>query len=732
MFHRLSIKTIIYYIIISTFLLGFLTAFSLFMLRLATNEKTEMQEKRYISYLLADELRQSSDDLTRLARTYVVTAEPKYEQEYWTVLDIRNGKKPRPEKYHQIYWDFMAVSDTKPRPDGESIPLQELMKKNGFTDEEFALLKKAEANSNGLVKLETIAMNAVKGLFDDGTGNFTKKGEPDLVLARTLMHSPQYHQYKAQIMQPVNDFFEMMEKRTALAVESAVEKTTLYLNITMLSIVLLILNFLFSIHVLSKKISNPLKQLLEISQQIIAGKFNFDVKVSEENDEITLVMLSMQKMQTILKESILEISRVMAAVAKGDMSQRVNIHMIGEFDTLKNNINFSVNRVEETLNEISDVMTALSKGDFSKRVSSKIEGRFKQAVDDSMIVIEKVLHDINLAMFALANGDLSKRVNVEAQGDLNKLKNSVNNSMEMIEAVTNDLNHTIGDLAKGNLKQINHNQHYHGVFNQLVHNAGTAIVSLRTLIQRVFDTSAAISTVSSEINQGNNDLAARTSRQVADIEETANNVQNVSQIAQENAIQARKANEQVTLSKSVAVRGDHVIQEVMSMMGGIHLSAQKISEIISILDNITFQTNILALNAAVEAARAGEQGKSFAVVANEVRMLANHSTSASKDIRVLIENTVEQVQEGSQLVSKAGNTMQEIMHAVQEITDVMQFIRVSSDDQAQKIEEVKRVLEQLNQMTQQNAALVEEIAASSDALNGQTTQLNTAIQIFAL
>ncbi len=732
MFHRLSIKTIIYYIIISTFLLGFLTAFSLFMLRLATNEKTEMQEKRYISYLLADELRQSSDDLTRLARTYVVTAEPKYEQEYWTVLDIRNGKKPRPEKYHQIYWDFMAVSDTKPRPDGESIPLQELMKKNGFTDEEFALLKKAEANSNGLVKLETIAMNAVKGLFDDGTGNFTKKGEPDLVLARTLMHSPQYHQYKAQIMQPVNDFFEMMEKRTALAVESAVEKTTLYLNITMLSIVLLILNFLFSIHVLSKKISNPLKQLLEISQQIIAGKFNFDVKVSEENDEITLVMLSMQKMQTILKESILEISRVMAAVAKGDMSQRVNIHMIGEFDTLKNNINFSVNRVEETLNEISDVMTALSKGDFSKRVSSKIEGRFKQAVDDSMIVIEKVLHDINLAMFALANGDLSKRVNVEAQGDLNKLKNSVNNSMGMIEAVTNDLNHTIGDLAKGNLKQINHNQHYHGVFNQLVHNAGTAIVSLRTLIQRVFDTSAAISTVSSEINQGNNDLAARTSRQVADIEETANNVQNVSQIAQENAIQARKANEQVTLSKSVAVRGDHVIQEVMSMMGGIHLSAQKISEIISILDNITFQTNILALNAAVEAARAGEQGKSFAVVANEVRMLANHSTSASKDIRVLIENTVEQVQEGSQLVSKAGNTMQEIMHAVQEITDVMQFIRVSSDDQAQKIEEVKRVLEQLNQMTQQNAALVEEIAASSDALNGQTTQLNTAIQIFAL
>lgn len=732
MFHHFSIRKIIYYILITTLIFGATTATSLFMLKLANNEKTEMQENRYMSYLLADELRQSSDDLTRLARTYVVTSNPKYEQEYWAVLDIRNGKKPRPQKYHQIYWDFMAVSDTKPRPDGESIALQALMKKHGFTEAEFALLKQAEANSNGLVKIETVAMNAVKGLFDDGAGNFTKKGEPDLVLARNLMHSEQYHQYKAQIMQPVNQFFELMEQRTANAVAQSVAKTDLYLNITILSLVLLIVNFIFSIYVLYNKISNPLKQLLSISEQITLGNFNFEVAVSTEKDEITIVMLSIQKMQTILRESIFEISRVMAAVAKGDMSQRVNVKMDGEFNTLKNNINFSVNRVEETLNEISDVMTALRQGDFSKRVSSKIEGRFKEAVDNSMLFMEQIINDINQAMFSLANGDLSKRVNLEAKGDLNKLKTSINTSMQMIEEIINDLNQTIGALAKGDLRQTNQHKTYHGVFNDLMQNAGKAILSLRTLIQRVLETSSVITTVSSEINQGNNDLALRTAKQVSGIEETASNVQNFSQTAQENALQARKANEHVSLSKTVASRGEAVITEVMTMMGDIHQSAKKISEIIGILDNITFQTNILALNAAVEAARAGEQGKSFAVVANEVRMLANHSTSASKDIRVLIGSTVEQVQQGSHLVSKAGDTMQEIMHSVQEVTTMMQFISASSEEQAIQIEDVKRVLEQLNQMTQQNAALVEEISASSASLNSQTTDLDRAIQIFAI
>lgn len=187
----------------------------------AAQDVRKSHAARYDSYLLADELRQSSDDLTRLARTYVVTGDAKYEQQYWDVLAIRNGEKPRPQDYNRIYWDFMAVDGVKPRPDGTAVPLQKLMEQAGFTSDEFAKLKQAQANSDGLVKLETIAMNAVKGRFDDGKGNFTVQKDPDFELARKLMHSPEYHKYKADIMRPIDEFFVLLDRRTQGAVDLA-------------------------------------------------------------------------------------------------------------------------------------------------------------------------------------------------------------------------------------------------------------------------------------------------------------------------------------------------------------------------------------------------------------------------------------------------------------------------------------------------------------------------------
>ncbi|MBF6037313.1 methyl-accepting chemotaxis protein [Pseudomonas sp. P154a] len=184
-------------------------------LKQAAQEAREISERRYQSYLLADELRQSSDDLTRLGRTYVVTTNPEYEREYLKILDIRNGKAPRPKEYHRIYWDFVAAGNETPRPDGEAVALETLMKQDGFTDREFAKLKEAQANSDSLVQLEVKAMNAVKGKFVDAQGQYTVNGEPDLALARKLVHSEQYHAFKAQIMKPVDEFFELMEQRTS-------------------------------------------------------------------------------------------------------------------------------------------------------------------------------------------------------------------------------------------------------------------------------------------------------------------------------------------------------------------------------------------------------------------------------------------------------------------------------------------------------------------------------------
>ncbi|MCP4352689.1 MAG: methyl-accepting chemotaxis protein [Desulfobacterales bacterium] len=201
----------------------------------------EKQEQRYQSYLLADQLRQSSDDLTRLGRTYVVTGDDKYEKMYWHVLAIRNGKKSRPENYDRIYWDLVLTYGHNPRPDGVAEALQKLMEKAGFTEKEFDLLKESENNSNNLVTTETIAMNAIKGLYDDGKGNYVKEGEPDPEMAIRIMHDKQYHKDKASIMKPVDEFSELLDNRTKNTVEQYVKKGGRLLIAIQLTALLLII-----------------------------------------------------------------------------------------------------------------------------------------------------------------------------------------------------------------------------------------------------------------------------------------------------------------------------------------------------------------------------------------------------------------------------------------------------------------------------------------------------------
>ena len=230
-----------------TFVLVLLVATAL-LLKQSADELRQAELQRYNSYLLADELRQSSDDLTRLARTYVLTGDAKYEQQYWDVLAIRNGKKARPQAYQRIYWDFKAVSDSSPRPDEGQVSLQALMQRAGFTDSEFARLKEAQANSDDLVKSETIAMNAMKGRFADISGQFTRQGAPDLKLAADLLHNASYHQYKAKIMRPVDDFFVLLDQRTAGQVSAAEEQKQFYLHMLLGLICLSGLGLLVVLH----------------------------------------------------------------------------------------------------------------------------------------------------------------------------------------------------------------------------------------------------------------------------------------------------------------------------------------------------------------------------------------------------------------------------------------------------------------------------------------------------
>ncbi|OZI74677.1 methyl-accepting chemotaxis protein [Bordetella genomosp. 12] len=233
-----------------------------------------------------------------------------------------------------------------------------------------------------------------------------------------------------------------------------------------------------------------------------------------------------------------------------------------------------------------------------------------------------------------------------------------------------------------------------------------------------------------EISAGNTDLSSRTEEQAASLEETAASMEELASTVRQNADNARQANQLAARASDVAERGGSAVSEVVQTMQGISASSRKISEIVSVIDGIAFQTNILALNAAVEAARAGEQGKGFAVVAGEVRSLAQRSAQAAKEIKGLIEDSVGKVSAGSQQVERAGATMQEIVASVKRVTDIMGEISAASQEQSSGIEQVNRAITQMDEVTQQNAALVEQAAAAAGSLQEQARYLSEAVAVF--
>ncbi|WP_371438841.1 methyl-accepting chemotaxis protein [Polaromonas sp.] len=301
-------------------------------------------------------------------------------------------------------------------------------------------------------------------------------------------------------------------------------------------------------------------------------------------------------------------------------------------------------------------------------------------------IISRPLSEAVKVAETVAAGDLSSRIEVSSKDETGQL-------MQALKAMNDSLSKVVGEVRHGT------------------------------------DT---IATASSQIASGNQDLSSRTEEQASSLEETAASMEELTSTVKQNADNARQANQLAVSASSVAVRGGSVVAEVVDTMGAINASSRKIVDIIGVIDGIAFQTNILALNAAVEAARAGEQGRGFAVVAAEVRNLAQRSAAAAKEIKVLIDDSVEKVEAGGKQVSEAGKTMDEIVDSVKRVTDIMAEITAASQEQTSGIEQINQAITQMDQVTQQNAALVEEAAAAAASLQEQASGLSQAVSVFRL
>ena len=256
--------------------------------------------------------------------------------------------------------------------------------------------------------------------------------------------------------------------------------------------------------------------------------------------------------------------------------------------------------------------------------------------------------------------------------------------------------------------------------------------SLKDIVGQVRHGTETIGTASREIAAGNIDLSSRTEMQASSLEKTASAMEQLTSTVKQNADNAREANLLAATASEVARKGGDVVAQVVETMGSINTSANKIVDIIGVIDGIAFQTNILALNAAVEAARAGEQGRGFAVVAAEVRNLAQRSAAAAKEIKTLIGDSVEKVERGSKLVGQAGVTMDEVVASVKRVTDIMSEISSASQEQSAGIAQVNMSIIEMDSMTQQNAALVEEAAAAAQSLQDQANELAHVVSVFKL
>jgi len=485
---------------------------------------------------------------------------------------------------------------------------------------------------------------------------------------------------------------------------------------------------------ITRSIVKPLTQVVAVAQSVARGELEVRIPASDGSETGRLAD-AMRDMVGVLRSYAAAQGEMFDQHELGEIDHRIPVERFpGAYARMAEQTNALVASHIDAILHILDVVAAYGRGDLSRDVD-RMPGKKAEAaaaVDAVKAGMQAVNAEIKHLVDAAVAGDFSQRGDAARFAYFyRELIDGLNTLMATADDGLAEVGSVLAAMAEGDLSR-RIDADLPGRFGQLAGDTNRTAMQLTEIVSRIRTGSEAINSAAMEISAGNDDLSQRTEQQAASLEETASSMEELTSTVKQNADNARQASQLAIGATDIARQGGQVVGQVVTTMNAIHESSRKVADIIGVIDGIAFQTNILALNAAVEAARAGEQGRGFAVVASEVRSLAQRSAGAAKEIKQLITESVSQVGEGSALVDRAGQTMQEIVTSVQRMTDFIADISAASQEQSAGIEQVNHAITQMDEGTQQNAALVEEASAAARSLEQQAAQLVETVAAFRL